>query len=243
MNNKHMITAFAIALLIYAGFRSFDYMSGSLLGIGQTTAYLVAIVFLFASEIGLLIWLHVARPHATTDIQETVSTAMIFINFIGSMILGLADLLKHNTLYTVDVSFLDPVLLFAPWVLIVANVGGYLIYHMADSDEQLSRAERRLHHEEVRLEMTARQKAIEELKSNMDGLADRLAPNYFKDITNRVEGRTAKRFAKVAKASSDLPLESFISGNGSGKTEIYNAEVATKDFLSVKPQTRRSSKK
>ena len=202
MNGKHTITGFAIALLIYAGFRSFDYMSGSLQGVGVTTAYIVALVFLFASEIGLLVWLHIARPKATTDIQETAATAMIFVNFVGSMILGLADLLKHNTLYVVDVSFLDPVLLFAPWVLIVANVGGYLVYHMSDSEEQLARAERRLHHEEVKLEMEARTQAINELKSNMTALAGKLAPHYYRDLTSRVEGRTMKRFAKEANSGT-----------------------------------------
>lgn len=229
MNNKHVITAFAIALLIYAGFRSFDYMKMNLQGVGQTTAYLVALVFLFASEIGLLVWLHVARPQATTDIQETTSTAMIAVNFVGSMILGLADLLIHNTLYVVNVSFLDPVLLFAPWFLIVANVGGYLVYHMADSDEQLARAERRLHHEEVRLEMEARTQAIQELQGNLKGLAGKLAPHYYNDLVSRVEGRTAARFARAAKRLQPQgEPESILSGNGSGK-HTYHAEVDSLD--------------
>lgn len=221
MNNKHIITLYACALLVYAGWRTYDYMAGSLQGVTDTTRLLVAMVFLFASEIGLLMWLHVGRPKATTDIQEAAATSMIFVNFVGSMILGLADVLKHNTMYFVELAFLDPILLLAPWVLIVANVGGYLIYHMTDSEEQLSRAERRLSHEEIRLEMLARQEAINELKANMKGLASKLAPHYVKDLTDRVEGRTSARFNRAAQKLS----QGESSGNGRESERVYPAEV------------------
>ena len=198
MKNKHLMTGFAVILLVYAGWRSFDYMVGSLQGVSPTIAILVSLIFLFASEIGLLVWLYYAAPNANTEIQETTAKVMIGINFIGSMILGLADLLKHNTLYTVDLAILDPILLLAPWVMIAANVLGHIIYHQSDSFEMMKRAERQLSHEESKLEIEARTRAIAELHKNRDALADKLAPHYYNDLTDRVTGRTMKRFTRAA---------------------------------------------
>src|SRR3990167_7143141 len=227
MNNKHVLTGFAIALLIYSGWRTWDYMSQYLLkGVGVTTSMVIGAAFLFVTELGYLAWLHLARPHATTDVQETTAGAMIYIDLMGSLAIGLADLLVHNTLYSFNAPWLDPVLLFTPWLLIAANLIGYTIYHTGDSDEQLARAERRLHHEEVKLEMEARTQAINELKSNMQGLAGKLAPHYYKDLTDRVTGRTLARFerkAKEAENESTEPQASAISGNG--KAREYRAET------------------
>lgn len=225
------MTIYALALLLYAAWRSFDYMAGSLQGVSKTAAVLVAAVFLFASEIGLLVWMYQAAPNATTEIQETTAKIMIGINFVGSMILGLADLLKHNTLYTVDLALLDPVLLLAPWVLIASNVLGHIVYHAADSSEMLKRAERRLEHEEAKLEMEARTKAIDELRKNRKALADKLAPHYINDLTDRVEGRTMTRFqrqatriknqaAKTAEAVQELDPTPAIGRNGHERERI-----------------------
>ncbi len=224
MKSKHLMTGFAIVLLIYAAYRSWDYMSGSLQGVDRTTAYLVAAVFLFASEIGLLLWLHFAQPNATTDIQETTANVMIGVNFIGSMILGLADLLKHNTLYVVNLSWLDPLLLLAPWVLIAANVLGHIVYHLADSEESLKREERRLVHEEARLEIAARSKAVEELNRNRAAIAEKLAPGYYADLVSRVEGRTLARFERQAKNAAKRLVEQ-VPIYGRNGHQVYNAEA------------------
>lgn len=209
MKTKHLMTGYAIVLLLYAGWRSFDYMAGSLKDVGQTTAFLIAVIFLFASEIGLLFWLHFAQPNSSTDIQETTSNVMIGINFAGSMVLGLADLLKHNTLYTINLEWLDPVLLLAPWILVAANVLGHIIYHLTDSDEQLKRAERRLAHEEASLEIDARRHAVNELNKNRQALAEKLAPHFYGDLVDRVEGRTLKRFQRQARTFEKRAAEAL----------------------------------
>ncbi len=237
MKPKYLMTGYAIALLVYAGWRSFDYVSGSLAGIDKTVATLVAIIFLFASEVGLLIWLHKAMPSATTDTQEATATTMIGINFVGSMVLGLADVLKHNTLYNVRLDWLDPVLLLAPWVLIAANVGGVILYHLNDSEEMLHRAERRLAHAESKLEIEARTKAVQELEKNEQALAEKLAPHYYADLVARVEGRTLARFdrqlAKQGKAQEPTnPAQSAapVEPGKNGRTEEsirFNADSVT----------------
>ena len=108
MKAKHALTAFAVVMLVYQGWRVLDYMGGSLQGVSDTVRFIVSLAFLAFSELGLIIWLHVGKPAATTEIQETTATGLIWIDFAGSMVIGLADLAKHNTLYNVDLSAVDP---------------------------------------------------------------------------------------------------------------------------------------
>ena len=110
MKNKHVLTIFAVGMLLYSAWRSYDYMSGSLQGVPDVVRLIVSVAFLAFSEIGLLIWLHVCQPGATTEIQETTATIMIWTDFAGAMVVGLGDLLKHNTLYQIDLSVIDPLL-------------------------------------------------------------------------------------------------------------------------------------
>jgi len=217
MKSKVIMTGFALLMLVYSGWRSYDYIGGNLAGVDETTRFIVSVAFLAFSEIGLILWLHVARPQSTTDTHETTATIVIWINFIGILILGLGDLLRRNTLYEVDLSYLDPILLLAPWVLVFVNLGAYLVYTMSDSDEQLDREERRLRHEEVGLEMEARRGAVRELRANRDAIGQELAPHYYNDIKGRITGRTMARFSRKAK---DVAI------NGTVVTEPPPAELA-----------------
>ena len=201
MKSKYIMTGFALVMLAYQAWRVFDYMGSSLQGVSDTVRFIVSVAFLAFSEVGLIIWLHVGKPNATTDIQEATATTMIWVNFFGSMLVGLADMLKHNTMYVVDLAFMDPVLFIAPWALVVLNVGGYLIYHQADSEAQTGRAERRLLHEEAKTEIEARRAAIRQLQQNRQAIADELAPHYYQDIADRITGRTLTRFKRKAGAA------------------------------------------
>src|SRR5690606_20771745 len=131
--------------------------------------------FLAFSEVGLILWLHVGKPNATTDMQETVASTLVWLCFIGSMLVGLADLAKHNTLYDVDMSVIDPILFITPWVMVVLNVAGYIMYMENDSEELMAASQRKLEHEEVKLEMDIRRDAIKELRKNREGIAKDLS--------------------------------------------------------------------
>lgn len=227
MNNKHLLTAFAVALLTYSSWRTWDYLSRYLLqDVSVTESMIIGAMFLIVTELGYLFWLHKGQPDATTDSQETVATVMVYTCLIGSLAIGLADLAVHNTIYRVDLSAIDPVLFFMPWFLVAANLIGYTIYFSGDSNKQLERADRQLKHEETKLEMQARHRAIDELRANMDGIAIKLAPFYYQDMVNRVSGRTAKRFEGAALPESLPEREDeyapedeqigYITGNGNG---------------------------
>lgn len=225
MKNKHVITIFAVVMLIYQGWRVFDYMGANLTGVSDSVRLVISIAFLAFSEIGLLIWLHVGIPAASTDLQETVATALIWLNFGGSMIIGLGDMLKHNTIYAVDLSAVDPLLFLAPWVMVVLNIAGYLIYYTNDSEAKLERESRRLTHEENQIEIEARRHAVRTLRANKDGLAEKLAPHYYGDITARVEGRTLNRFARQAGQLKRKAAEQAPDPTHSDNGKVYASEA------------------
>jgi len=234
MKTKQLMTGYAIILLLYAGWRSFDYMRGMLTGVNSTVAYMVAISFLFCSEIGLLIWLHKAAPDSTTDTQETTANIMVAINFAGSMVLGLADILKHNSTYAVDLPWIEPILLLAPWLLIASNVLGHIIYHRTDSDEMIKRAERELKYQERKLHITAKQAAIQSLKDSEEELARKLSPHYFKDIQDRVTGDTMRRLSRQAGSLSRKSEKAISLANGNGQKEETAQLILEKAFPKVK---------
>lgn len=223
MKNKHALTIFAVAMLLYTAWRSFDYMNNNLQGVSDIVRVLISIAFLSFSEIGLIVWMHIAQPNATTDTQETVSSILIWVDFLGSMVVGLGDMLKHNTFYTINLSILDPVLFLAPWLMVVANVAGYIIFHGADSENQLDRAERRLRHEETKVEMEAREEAIRQVQANKRAMAEKLAPSYAGDIFDRVTGRTAARFERQFKQQTQSKPYNNGNNTTNGKATKFAA--------------------
>lgn len=208
MGNKGILTAFAVALLVYSGWRTWDYMSRYMLqDVSITEGMLIGIVFLVVTELGFLFWLHIGQPNATTDRQETVATIMVYTDLIGAMIIGLADILAHNKLYTFNTSAIDPILLLTPWVLIVANLFGYTMYYSNDTERQVERENRRLKHEENRAEIATRRHALEELERNREALAKTLAPLYINDIRDRITGRTANKFMRQADKAAKIDVK------------------------------------
>lgn len=235
MGSKNVLTGFAIALLIYSGWRTWDYMSRYMLqDVGITESMIIGMFFLFVTELGFLFWLHIGQPQATTDRQESVASIMVYVDLAGSLVIGLADLLAHNQLYVFNFSAIDPILLLTPWILIAANLIGYTVYFSSDSQRQLDRANRQLLHKETEFEIAARMRALKELTQNQDAIAEKLAPHYVKDLTDRVTGRTSARFVReadklanpVVKVTKD---EKFLaSGNGKAEEPVAIGENPTK---------------
>lgn len=200
MKSGIVLTFFSVLMLVYTAWRSFDFIGGSLEGVDRTTAFIVAASFLVFSEIGLLLWLHIGGPGSTTDTQENVAGVLVWVDFVGIMIMGLGDMLRRNSFYEVDLSVLDPVLFLSPWLLVFCNLAGYLIYRRADADEETARAERQLKHEEARLDIEIRRAAVQGLRAESTGIAQSLSPGLVRSVKDRVTGRTARRYSKEADA-------------------------------------------
>ncbi len=203
--NNTILTGYAMLMLAYQAWRVYDYMSGSLQGVSAATSLLVSAAFIAFSEMGLLVWLHIGTESASTQQQESTAGLLVWVDFVGSMILGLADLAKHNTVYAVDLSAIDPILFLSPWLLVLCNIAGYIYYSQHDSATLLQAAERRMEHEETELHLAAKRQAIRQLMLDKDAIGKELSPHYYRDIRNRVTGSTIKRFNK-----HDVPVTDAI---------------------------------
>jgi hypothetical protein len=217
---KWIIRFYGICLLIYTGMRTFWFIRDQLPTGDAST--ILALVFLLATELGMLLWHEMSLRHTTTEVQQNIATVMTWLDFAGSTLAGTADMIIRQhflTGYQLP-GWLGLVVLYGLPCLMAVNVASTLIYTSNDSDALLERADRRLEHEENRLEIEARRQALRELHANRAAIAERLQPHYYKQIHDRVTGRTLARFEKQAK--SEAPVE---FGRNGHKENLFAAEV------------------
>ena len=74
---KWIIRLYSLALLAYTGYRTYDFMSSQLPTDGGN---LVALLFLGATELGLLLWHEISMKHTTTDTQHSLSVALTWVD-------------------------------------------------------------------------------------------------------------------------------------------------------------------
>lgn len=212
---KWIVRGYLFVLLAYTGWRTFDFMLNQLPA-GDTSAWL-AIFFLFSTEVGLLIWHEINISHTTTYTQHYLSMGLMWLDFVGSLGAGIADMIIRQTL--VDSYQIPPVmatgLLFGLPILVAFNVAGGLVYLMNDSNAVIQRETRFLNFE-------AQDQAIRELQTGRS----KLVSNQRREIFMAITGNDIQPPIQVA--SSKNKLLATISGNGKGKAPdkvILNSEL------------------
>ena len=70
---KWMIRAYSFGLLAYTGWLTYDFVSTQIPT--GTTGGFIALLFLLATKIGLLLWHEVSMNHTTTEIQNYIAEA------------------------------------------------------------------------------------------------------------------------------------------------------------------------
>src|SRR5512146_1845823 len=93
---KWIIRIYSVVLLGYTGWRTFDFISSQLPK--NDISFWLSIAFLFCTEAGLLIWHELHLKHTTTEEQENIARWMTWIDFIGSLTAGIADMILRQTL-------------------------------------------------------------------------------------------------------------------------------------------------
>jgi hypothetical protein len=206
---KWLIRAYAAILLAYTGWRTYDFMIQQLPA-GDLSTWL-AIFFLFATEIGLVLWHELSLHYITTQDQHYISVSLTWVDFVGSLSAGVADMILRQSFYGgyQIPAALALFLLYGLPAIVAVNVAGVLFYLSNDAEVQLDRAKKELHFEITR-------QALRELRDNQGAIAETMKLDIFRKIRDEVTGKVASKYAK------SLPLNIPINGK---EAKQYNAEA------------------
>jgi len=184
---KIIIRIYTYLLLAYTGWRTFSFMSTQLPD--SDTGMIIALLFLLATELGMLIWHEASMNYVTTDIQLFIATSLMWIDFFGATGAGIADMIIRQTL---AVDFIIParfasILVYGLPTAVALNVAGALLFISNDADLQLEGAKRA-----VKLELIT--SALKEIKKNKAELSNEMLP----DVLNSIMGNEMKQNVKKA---------------------------------------------
>ena len=189
---KWIIRIYAVILLAYTGWRTYDFMINQLPA-GDMSTWL-AIFFLFSTEAGLALWHEISLNHVTTREQRHISVSLTWLDFIGSLSAGVADMILRQSFYQgyVIPPALALFLLYGLPGIVAINIAGVLYYLSNEAEIQLDRAKK-----ELKFEIT--RQALRELKDNEGAIAEGMKKDIFKKLRDDVTGKIARLYLR------DLP--------------------------------------
>jgi hypothetical protein len=227
---RWVIRAYAVVLLAYTGWRTYDFMINQLPQ-GEAGSSLLALLFLFATEVGLILWHEVSMNHSTTREQQGIATGLTWLDLAGSLGAGVADMILRQTFitgYTIP-PLLAQLLIYGLPAAVALNVAGVLLYLSNDSEIQIDRAKKQL-----RFEIT--RQALRELKDNQGAIAETMKRDIFRQLRDDVTGKIAKQYLRDERAQG--PALHLPTSSGNGKVifneeieEIQEAQAAPKNVL------------
>jgi hypothetical protein len=209
---RWIIRAYSFVLLAYTGWRTVDFLLSQLPK--NDISVWLSIAFLFASEAGLLLWHEISMSHTTTHEQYNVSVTMIFMDFVGSLAAGIADMILRQTMlegYVIP-AFLATGLMYGLPAIMATNVGAALYYLSNDAKLQRERAQREMEfeiHKEA-LKLVASDKRV-------------LANEKKKLISDRIRGEVSDRITNENAAPK--PTQQFASTAGTPRGKKYVIHV------------------
>lgn len=214
------IRIYAFILLGYAGWRTYDFLLTTLPK--GDTSYILSILFLFATEAGLVLWHEVSIKHTSTTEQHYISTGLTWVDFAGSLAAGTADMILRQTFVTgyVIPPLLVTLLVYGLPIVVALNVAGVLIYLANDSELQLDRAKR-----ELKFEIT--RQALKEMNENKGSIAEQMKSGIYQRLKNDVTGkysaspRSPSMPFMPEPSSPSIAMQAALSppGNGNGKSD------------------------
>ena len=126
-----------LVLLIYTGYRSWHFLSGSV----SSDFQILALVGLWGLDIGMVAWSLVWIFGSSTRFQNWVSMGLFVIDMIGVFVTSIVDTLAYG-----NGEALPPIMRSVAWygipIIIGLNVLAGFIYHMTSPSTRKRRAER-----------------------------------------------------------------------------------------------------
>lgn len=204
---KLVIRCYAVILLLYSGWRSYDFIKNQLPE-GEISMWL-SILFLFATEAGLAIWHEASVNHSTTYTQHTTAIILTWVDFAASLGAGTADMILRQTLmegYQIP-ALLASALIFGIPLIVAANVAGALVFLANDAESKLEQARRFLLFE-------ASRQALKSIAENREVLVSGKRDEIYGDVARIVATPSGKSKKAIQPAVTINDTE--IAGNGNG---------------------------
>jgi hypothetical protein len=195
---KWIIRAYSIVLLGYTAWRTVDFLLSQLPK--NDVSLWLSLAFLFATEAGLLLWHEISLNHATTREQQYLATGLTWLDFVGSLAAGVADMILRQTLladYKIPPA-LAQFLIYGLPLIMAANVAGVLVYLSNDAEVQTDRAKKQLKFEITR-------QALRELRDNSSNIAESMKKSIYAELRNDVTNKVEKQYLKDQKAAQAQP--------------------------------------
>lgn len=188
---KWIIRIYSVVLLAYTGWRTFDFMSSQLPK--TDISFWLSIAFLFATEIGLILWHETNLNHVTTDQQNKITLGMTWVDFFGSLAAGIADMILRQTF--IDGFQISPALaqflMYGLPSIMALNVGAVILFEQNDAEVQEEKAEKSLRFEIHRA-------AMKELKKDREVISEEKKAAIYSKMRASVTGRIDRRYGQPA---------------------------------------------
>ncbi len=173
---KWIVRIYTLVLLFYTGWRTVDFLLHQLPD--TELSWWLALVFLFATEIGILIWHEISLTYTTTYTQHYIATGLTWLDFTGSFGAGVADMILRQTMmadYKIPPAFALGLIIGLP-LIVAINVAGALVFPSNDADLVRLRARKFL-------EFEADQQATQELMASRRKLVATKKRELLHDLT------------------------------------------------------------
>ena len=133
-----IIRIYLFGLLIYSGFRVYDFVSQQLPPGNEW----VALLFLLATEVGLILAHEISIRDITSEEQRNIIVVLMVVDFIGSLGAGAADMYVRQTMVEnlALPATMATLLIWGLPIVVAVNVGGWLYYLYNDGETQKQRA-------------------------------------------------------------------------------------------------------
>lgn len=178
---KWVIRVYSIVLLAYTGWRTYDFMSSQLPK--SDISFWLSIAFLFATEAGLVLWHEAHLHHTTTDVQDKLTFALTWIDFVGSLATGIADMILRQTF--IDGYQIPPMLaqflMYGLPCIMAINVAGVILFEQNDAEVQEDAAEKAARFE-------VHKQAMKQIRADRQALATEKSGVIYNRLRGHVTG-------------------------------------------------------
>lgn len=208
-----VIRAYSCVLLAYTGWRTYDLLVLNLPN--DWSSSLLALLFLFAAEIGLILWHEASISSTSTYSQHYTATALTWLDFLGSTVAGVGDMVMRQTIvqdYEIP-ALLATLIIYGLPALMALNVAGALIYLSNDARSVKDR-ERRM------LAFEAHDQAIRELRDHRQ----KLVKQAKRDIYAEISGEIPEQLDSPQSAARGRPRPIYHHRLGRNGRKPYAAE-------------------